>query len=89
MAVLTTDADAVCPLLEQVRTTRADVVVTNGCVVARESALREVKARPASRVKGMDILDELVGVGPAHLNVRATARRGGVSTRAVNLRAGS
>ena len=89
MTILATDADAVRPLLEQIRTTRADVVMANGCVVARESTLGKVETRPASRVVGVDVLDKLVGIRPAHLDVRAAARWGGSSTRAVDLRAES
>lgn len=72
-AVLATYTDTVRPLLEGICATGSDVVMLNGSIVTSERALREVEARPTAGIVRMYVLDKLVGIRPAHLDVRATA----------------
>ena len=53
------DADAVCPLLEDVDACGANVVVLDGDAGAGIAALGDVQARPAARIVRAHVLDEL------------------------------
>ena len=85
MTVHTADTNPVGPLLEQIRTAGTNVVVTDGYIVAGKGSLGDVQAGPATGIVGMDIFNELVGVRPAHLDVRATRRRGSSCARTIDL----
>ena len=54
-----TNADAVCPLLEDVDACGADVVVLDSDAGAGVAALGDVQARPAARIVRAHVLDEL------------------------------
>ena len=56
-AIGTTETDAVSPLLEQVGTARANIVVLNDCARARECTLGDVKARPGAGVERVNVFD--------------------------------
>ena len=62
VAILTAHANAICPLLEGVRSARPNIIVLNGDIIAREVAFCYMQAGPATRVIRVHILDELVRV---------------------------
>jgi hypothetical protein len=56
-AIGTTETDAVSPLLERVRTARADIIVLNDGASASEWPFRDVKARPRAGVKRVNVFN--------------------------------
>jgi hypothetical protein len=84
-SIPTAHADPVRPLLERIRATGPDIVVLDDDAVARQRAFRDVQTRPAARVVGTHILDELVLIRAAHLDVAAAVGRWRALTCAVDL----
>jgi hypothetical protein len=56
---LTTDADPVCPLLENIRATGSDIVVLDRDIVASEVSFCNVEAGPAARIEGVNVFNQL------------------------------
>lgn len=81
----TAHANAIRPLLERVVPAGSDVVVLHGVVAAFEGALGDVQARPAARVEGMHVLNELARVVAAHFDVRTAIDDAPGATRAIDL----
>ena len=85
-AVLAADAYAIRPLLERVRTARANIIVLHRHVVAGQCTLCNVQTGPTARVVGPHKLNKLIRVRATHLYVGAAIGGRRSAPRSVDLR---